>query len=472
MQQAFPNIISKKAIILYFVALILCSILYFEYSLDMQWIVWGIVEVLMFFYLSHSKSIQYQHISSKSFVKKIFYIALILRIAYVIFSYFYYISATDTPFEYDSQDAVGYHDGAIWLKAVIKSQNYKEFFALVDEGISDVGYVTYLTFVYFIFDDSIIVARLIKAVLSSITCVLIYQLSVRNFGEKVGRVATIMCVFCPNLIYYCGVHLKETEMVFLAIFFLSRADAVMRQSNLKVSNIVMLLFVALLTFTFRTVLGVVLFCSFGVTVLFTPNKIINKTKKIVVAVVSCFFIFLVVLDNANISSEIMEVVNTGGSDQQANMEWRSQRKNGNQFAKYAGAAVFAPLIFSMPFPTMVETPNQFHQKMLNGGYFCKNIMSFFTIIALFFFLKNKTFNDHLLIISFYIGYLFVLVFSKYAQSERFHLPILSFTYIFASYGLTFFKSSKIKNLYQGWLILMLGIIIFWNWFKLAGRNMI
>jgi hypothetical protein len=33
------------------------------------------------------------------------------------------------------------------------------------------------------------------------------------------------------------------------------------------------------------------------------------------------------------------------------MEWRSTRVGGNSFAKYATAGVFAPLIFTIPFPT-------------------------------------------------------------------------------------------------------------------------
>ena len=62
--------------------------------------------------------------------------------------------------------------------------------------------------------------------------------------------------------------------------------------------------------------------------------------------------------------------------QQRNMQWRSTRgeKEGtnNRFIKYAGASVFAPMIFTLPFSSMVDIPNQEGQQMLNGGNFCKN----------------------------------------------------------------------------------------------------
>lgn len=40
-------------------------------------------------------------------------------------------------------------------------------------------------------------------------------------------------------------------------------------------------------------------------------------------------------------------------------ERRGEREGGNELAKYAGAAVFAPLIFTIPFPTEIS------------GYECK-----------------------------------------------------------------------------------------------------
>ena len=80
--------------------------------------------------------------------------------------------------------------------------------------------------------------------------------------------------------------------------------------------------------------------------------------------------------------------------QQTNMEWRTRRVGGNEFAKYAGAAVFAPLIFTIPFPTVVYTQqDQEMQMQVGGGNYVKNIMSFYVIIFMFYMLKNKIWKN-------------------------------------------------------------------------------
>jgi hypothetical protein len=164
---------------------------------------------------------------------------------------------------------------------------------------------------------------------------------------------------------------------------------------------------------------------------------------------------------------------TGGSTQQTNMEWRTIRDNGNTFAKYAGAAVFAPMIFTIPFPTMTETPLQENQKMIHGGNFVKNITSYFTIMALLVLMVTGNWRKHVLPITVLCGYLVVLVFSSFAQSERFHIPILPLSLMFAAAGISLIKENPwIKQYFNYWCVLMFIAAIAWNWFKLAGRGMI
>ena len=91
-------------------------------------------------------------------------------------------------------------------------------------GVSDVGYPLYLTALYKIVGSNVIIPRIIKALLSAYTCVLLYRLSQRTFGEDTARMVGIMSALMLNLIIYCGYHLKETEMLFLEVAFLERTD--------------------------------------------------------------------------------------------------------------------------------------------------------------------------------------------------------------------------------------------------------
>ena len=152
------------------------------------------------------------------------------------------------------------------------------------------------------------------------------------------------------------------------------------------------------------------------------------------------------------------------------MEWRSERKGGNEFAKYAGAAVFAPLIFTIPFPTMVHIDDQENQLMVNGNNYVKNVLSFFVILSVFLIIKNKQLRQNPFILSFLVSYLGILALSHFAQSERFHLPAMPIYVIFAAYGISLIKP-KYKQYFTWWLAFLVVVIIGWNWFKLAGRGL-
>ena len=152
------------------------------------------------------------------------------------------------------------------------------------------------------------------------------------------------------------------------------------------------------------------------------------------------------------------------------MEWRSRRRGGNQFAQYATATLFAPAIFTIPFSSMVEIENQENQMMMNGANFVKNVLSGFVIFALFSLLLSGKWRKHVLPIAITCGYLVVLVFSNFAQSERFHFPILAFELMFAAYGISLMKN-KHKRWYGIWLIAVFAMVFGWAYIKLAGRGM-
>jgi hypothetical protein len=106
------------------------------------------------------------------------------------------------------------------------------------------------------------------------------------------------------------------------------------------------------------------------------------------------------------------------------------------------------------------------------GNFIKNIMSCFTILAMVMLLMSGKWREHLLPMSFLIGYLIVLTMSVFAQAERFHQPIMPLEFMFAAYGLSIaVTKKKYKRWFTYWCALMFVAVIVWNWFKLAGRGL-
>lgn len=473
-----PKIICDKAIITYLLALIACSVLYSAHILSFQWWIFGIICVLGFFYFANRQTKLWHNFRSAAFTKQLFWSAFALRVVWVFISFYLYHQWTDSAFTIDAADELIYDASAREIANALRNGDYNIFrmaqFSMGNyDSISDLGYPMYLGLIYWIFFDSILIARIIKALLSAWTVVLVYKLATRNFGESIGRMAAIFCMMMPNLIYYCGLQLKEVEMVFLTMLFVERADWLLRQPKLKAMQTAAVMLVPLVLFMFRTALAATLVAAFFCALLLTTGRVSGFGKRAVLIVVAGIFAATMLVTSTSIGSEVKQMWETRGSDQQGNMEWRSTRENGNIYAKYASAAVFAPMIFTIPFPTMAETPGQANQKMIHGGNFVKNILSYFTIMALVVLLFSGAWRKHVLPLAILCGYLVVLVFSSFAQSERFHQPILPLTLMFAALGLSLIKENPwINRYYNYWCVIVFLAAIAWNWFKLAGRGMI
>ena len=466
----FPKYFTDRAMYVYF-ALLVCVPVIFGYPMEWYFWIFGIVEVVGFFYFAHQLPIVWQNYSPKAFVKKLFTTALIIRIVYVVFSYWFYAEMTGIPFEFGAADVMFYNEMGEYGHKLLSNGEWnllEKFEEYAKLELSDSGYPIYLTFVYWIFDDSILITRIIKCFWGAWTCVLVYKLALRNFGDALGRMAAIFCMLMPNFIYYCGIHLKETEMVFLIVLFAERADYAMRAKQLDWKALIIAIVAACILFLFRTALAAVAMIALAVTLMLSSKKVLSLGKKIAIGA------FVVLAMFATIGNQLMqeaeELLAQSGDSQSKSMEWRAERKGGNEFAKYAGAAVFAPLIFTIPFPTLVDTPNHENQRMIHGGNYVKNVTSAFTIFALFTLLLSGNWRKHVLIIAVGCGYLVVIALSAFAQSERFHLPALPFSLILASLGISML-SNKQKKWFNYWLILIFVANIAWAWFKLRGRGM-
>ncbi|MBR5574421.1 MAG: glycosyltransferase family 39 protein [Paludibacteraceae bacterium] len=481
-QEFIPKSVTSVAMLTYVAAIMCCNILFASHILAWQWWFFGAIEVLGFFYFANKLSKQWFHLKSIHFTQKLFWIALFLRLLWVFISYLLYQKWTGTAFSIEAGDELFYDEVAQYAANMMRNSNWKIYSNIQDYSggteFSDMGYPIYLTFVYWIFGNSIFIARVIKAILSAWTVILMYRLTKRNFSEQTGRMVAIMCALMPNIIYYCSFQLKEVEMVFLAVLFIERADHLLRKGKLAFMPTATLMLIPAVMFMFRTALAATLVMAFFCTTLLSSERVVSWGRRTLMLIMAILFAGMTLMTSTSIGQDIQQMWRTRGSGQRTNMEWRAVRTDmagglNNRFAKYAGAAVFAPMIFTIPFPTMNEVPGQENQKMIHGGNFVKNILSFFTIAALATLLISGDWRKYVLPLAVLCGYLVVLVFSSFAQSERFHLPILPLTLMFAGYGISKMKEVWwIKKYFPYWCALMFVAAIAWNWFKLAGRGMI
>ena len=465
----FPRQFSSKAIGLYILLVTSCTVLFYSNSLPVLWVGFGIIEVIGFYAFLNIFSRQWAMLPSHVFQKKLFRNALFIRSFYVFLIYFFYKYMTGQPFEFDAADSMGYHFEALWIIDLVHSRQFDLYWTYITGNYSDMGYPLYLSFVYSIFGENIVVVRIIKAVISSFACILIYKLATRNFGEKSGKIAGIAAMLLPNFIYYCGLHLKETEMIFLAVAFIERADLLLRSKGIDYKNMLFCFLIGASLFLFRTVLGITAFFSLFTVLIFSYNRFIGLSKK--VAIATWIILLAFILSGGTIQNEIVQYWKDKSTNLRYSMDHRSSIAGGNVFAKYGKPTVFVPVMVVVPLPTIVNIETQQNLMLFNGGTYTKTVYAFFVYIALLVLLKQKRYKQHILLLSFLFTYLGILAFSKFAISERFHMPALPFLVILFSLGVTHMEKKYLK-FFNPYLILISIVIIWWNWFKLAGRGLI
>ncbi len=459
----FPKYFSTRAIICYLVTLALTSVAFLNYAMPFQFMLFGLVPVLVFFVYGNRLTMDWRKYSEKTFTKKLFVTALIIRIVYVLFIYFYYLEMTGKPHAYHPGDELLYtYIGTLWKDFGVAEAS--RLMKLYRVDFSDSGYCWWLGLENLLLGTHVLPPRIIKCFIDAFSCVLMYKLAKRNFGEDAGRITAIFCMLMPNMWYYCGVTLKETEMTFLTILFVERADMVLRSPKIKLTGMILPALCILVMFTFRTALAAVMFAALIGALILSSGKQLQTWKKVLYS--SLFAVWMFMTVGAEMIQETQALWTTRAENQSTGYEWRAET---NSFAKYATASVFAPLIFTIPFSSMVATRGQENQMMMNGANFIKNIMSGLTILAMFLLLKRGDWRKHVLPIATMCGYLVVLVFSNFAHSERFHFPIMALELMFAAFAITNL-TNKHKRWYVIWLVGICIANIAWAWIKLAGRG--
>lgn len=463
---SIPRYFTQKGIIVFFLVLLIVSAIFFQKVLPLYSVLFNLIEVVGFFSLSSSLSIKWSRVSVKYFTKRLLQTAFGIRLAWVFFSYFFYIHMTGIPFEFDASDSSGYHGEGQWLVDLLHRGAFDRYLVYIGTGYSDMGYPLYLGLLYYAVGDSVLLPRIIKAALGAVTCLFIYKIARNNFGESTGRVAGIMAMLLPNLIYYCGLHVKETEMLFLIVSFIYLADLLLRSNRIHLKYLLLLAILGASLFFFRTVLAVCVITSVAVAVVFTTSRISSRSKRFGLIILLIAGAFLI--SKTSLSESINDYIEAGKDNQQLQMSNFSNRKEGNKFASYGSLSVFLPLILIAPFPTLVDTGQQ-NSMMLGGAFFTRNIYAFFVLLALWALYKQRKLSEHVLLLAALGSYSLVLASSGFALSERFHLPMVPLLLIFAAYGVSQVKVNH-KPIFIFYVVVVSIIVIGWNWFKLAGRS--
>lgn len=474
-----PRWLVGKSIVFFFVAFALCTFVY-GYPMDFRDAFIAGLSVVLFFYGGISLSKNWERKKAKVFVKNVFLAGLMVRFIWVLYCYYifnpnYYGNSfgiiADVEWYMPFGQAI-----AEWLTGESR-QTFEELRLEWGAHIDDVGYPVWLAIVNLLTagESDVFVPFVFKCIASAYCSICIYHVAKRHFGEEVARMAAIFVCVNPNMIYWCGNMFKEAEMVFLCCVCVDLVDkAFSSKKQLSFQTLLPGVLVGSALFFFRAALAVVIFLAIGAHIIMASNRVMGTGKKIVAGVLVLITLLLGIGDSLRSQTEGM-IDRVQSDSQKTNMEWRSERKDGyNSFAKYASATVFAPLIFTIPFPSFnVAEEGQILQRQLSGGSYIKNVLSFFVIMVMLMMLISGEWRRHVFILVYTVGYLMTLVLSEFAQSGRFHMPVMPMLMLFAAYGVQIAKTNwRLRKWYSIVLVIEVVACLLWNWYKLAGRGMV
>lgn len=475
-----PSWLIGKSVLFYVIALLACSVVW-GHPIEMQYIIVSVTSVLLFFYGCQTCGISWAKKSERSFIKNIFWVGVVVRLIWIIYCYFFFnpehygntyghTADVDWYMPFGQDIAQWISDGMPIPFSVVMDRNLA--------GIDDVGYPVWLGVVYLLTGNAsdVLIPFLIKSIIGSYSAICIFHVAKRHFGEGVARMAALFVALNPNMIYWCGSMMKEAEMVFLCCLCVDLADKTFSTGNkLSFKGLVPGLLVGVYLFFFRAPLAIVIFLAMFAHIVMASSRVMNTGKKVIAGLMVGVVLLVGMGDRLRSQTErIRDSVENNDEQQKQNFEWRSRREGGNSLALYASRTIFAPLIFTIPFPTFNDAlSEQVVQKQTSGGSYIKNILSYFVLLVMFLMLISGEWRRHVFILAYTMGYLVTLVLSNYAQSGRFHMPIWPMLMLFAAYGV---QISKSNSKYRRWFTIALCIevvaCLIWNWFKLKGRGLI
>lgn len=474
-----PNWIVGKSMVFFFVAMIACWAAFGHVPALDLWLV-ASISVVLFFYGGVTMSKSWANVKEKRFLRNVFVAGFVIRLIWVLYCYLIFNPEHFATTYGDSGDVTWFMPFgeaiAQWIRNGFDG-SFDQLRLSWGSAIDDVGYPIWLGIEYWLTASvsDVLIPFVVKSIIGAYCAISIYRVAKRHFGEGVARWAAIFICLNPNMIYWCGTMMKEAEMVFFVCLAVDNFDRVLNSGKRYTFRALLPgLLAGLALMFFRTALGLVFFIAVFAHLVMASNRVMSTGKKIIAGVLVAAVLAVAMGDRIRTQSEELFEQAVSSENHEKNLEWRAHRKGGNSYARYAGTAVFAPLIFTIPFATFnVANESQFFQIQLSGGSYIKNILSFFVILVFLMMLISGEWRRHVFILAYTAGYLMVLVMSSFAQSGRFHMPIWPMLMLFAAYGVQIAKGNvKLRRGFTWVLVAEVVVSFAWNWFKLKGRGMI
>ena len=282
------------------------------------------MEVWLFYYLSVQWEIGWKKQSPATIERNLFLATLITRLLWIFGYYLFTLSVWHTPWEQPigtMMDSSAYYEEAIWLIDMIKEGDISPYLLYISSRIDDAGYPVFVAICNFISNNSIIFTRVPNAFFDAGTVVLTYRLAKRNFGESVGRLSAYFVILLPMIVFYSGTTMKESLMLMLSMWAVERGDFVIREKKYLTWHLATFALLVLLLTFIRLALSWVIILAFLCAVVFSSERIINKSRRVLILLL-VFFVGATFFGGRIIEQgeDLVEQANSTG----ATFEYRAQ----------------------------------------------------------------------------------------------------------------------------------------------------
>lgn len=366
---------------------------------------------------------------------------------------FFNIDYFENPLGYDPQDAMSYHrNGSHIDLPFVSFIRYLE--SNVDQ-VDDMGFNIIVYLVYSLSGDPEMGVQLLvlfNVIAVVISCYFLYKLS-NLFFEKESS-CFIAFFWGTELygVYTASVGLKENFMVMfiiMAIYYIMRVH-----KNVLSKDLILAIIFSLPLLLFRTSVFYMLLCVLG--------YVVALKFPLVKRYIYVFIIFLAILAMIYAYQTIDELALQRGYTYDFLQEITEDK------AKKSGSLIYVLNYLASvvgPFPNFVaeDFAKQNYITLYSFSSFCKVFYSFFFIYGIYGAFKNKHY-ELIGVFLFYLLNIVMLLFTLFAQHDRYQWPHMPFTIILAIYGLICWREERhILKWDKLYFLLAIALIVVFNY---------
>lgn len=445
------------------------NIVFFQYFMPPLLLIAGILIILLFFRALHYYTFHWQYLPDNLFYKKIFRYSFLFRLLFV--GYMYLLAQYLTGSVFKVPDAWTYHGVGADLVGHIFSGNFTAILEHKMAARSDWGYTFYTGLLYTIFGTNTLPVRLLNCLWGSLSVVFLARMAHILYGQRHARLTGIIAMLMPPLLFFGGIQIKETLMIWIVITVFYLAVLIVNRKKIHPVYIAIMVLLAFSLYFFRTFLAVLVMLSVGV--YFSLNMLKNRKNKFFIGFYLILFLSgaFMLTDEFHFREAVVSTYESSGSIGERFLSSKTSMVGNLSYSQALVTPLIAGGSFFTPFPSFLYTEKR--QKAVLAHFqneVIRNLLYYFAVLGIVIAFRKK-FRKSALFLSFTIGYIIVLAVAQNAFIDRFHLPAVPFIIIFMAVGFLESKPVWLKR-WNTYLIIIFMVEVAWNLFKLQIRGLI